>query len=802
MDCHDTDTKKGNLDLTAIPFDLPSPDAFSTWVKIHDRVTAGEMPPKKKDRPEPTEVSKFTTELSSALAGFEKDRYTREGRATERRLNRYEYESTIRDLLGLPYLDLKSFLPEDTESHGFNKLGDALDVSHVQMARYLSAGDFALRAALVPQVSKPERTVKRYYTWNQGGFTKRPGGAARTTYPLVGLDLQIDLLSKTPHIRASKDPVRREKESTVMLVSSYEPVECEFNEFKAPVSGQYHLKFSGYSVWMAPNYKKVSKGRRPEPVTIYSDTHPRQLRTLGSFDFGTDPTVREIDTWLIAGETIRPDAARLYRDRPPDHKNPLKEADGMPGVAFQWMEVDAPIFDQWPTPGHKLMFGDLPITAGSTSSGVEVVSKNPDKNIEPLLRGFMQRAYRRPVHDTDVQRFASVIRSALKAGDSFTNAMILGYTAVLSSPDFIYLAEKPGKLDDLALAERLSYFLWNSAPDDTLRKLAGQGQLHDPKVLREQTDRMLADPRSRRFVDAFLDYWLELRMIAGTAPDLELYPEYQLDDLLVESMTAETQLFFAELIKRNLSTNNLVSSDFAVLNERLARHYGIPGVQGVALRPVPLPKDSIRGGLLTQASVLKVTANGTTTSPVKRGVWIMSRLLGKPPPPPPAAVPAVEPDTRGATTIREQLAKHRKLEMCSACHRNIDPAGFALESFDVMGGFRKRYRALNGTDVVTGIGHNGSLFHYSLGQKVDPSGELPDGQKFADVRDLKRCLLKNPDQIARNLVQQLTIYATGAPIGFSDRAVIEKILSNSKPGGYGVRTIIEEIVQSDLFLNK
>jgi hypothetical protein len=313
---------------------------------------------------------------------------------------------------------------------------------------------------------------------------------------------------------------------------------------------------------------------------------------------------------------------------------------------------------------------------------------------------------------------------------------------------------------------------------------------------------MLNDPKSRRFVDAFLNYWLDLRLIEGTAPDVELYPEYQLDDLLVESMISESQLFFSELIKSNLGVTNLVASDFAVLNERLATQYGIPGVEGVTLRPVRLGADCIRGGLLTQASVLKVTANGTTTSPVKRGAWIMTRVLGKPPPPPPPNVPALEPDTRGATTIREQLAKQRNQESCAACHRNIDPAGFALESFDVMGAWRDRYRALGKSEPVKGIGHNGLNFHFCLGPPVDPSGELPDGRRFDSVRELKELLLKDDEQLARNLTRQLAIYATGAPIQFSDRPQIAKILARTRPGGYGVRSLIHEIVQSDLFLNK
>jgi hypothetical protein len=267
-------------------------------------------------------------------------------------------------------------------------------------------------------------------------------------------------------------------------------------------------------------------------------------------------------------------------------------------------------------------------------------------------------------------------------------------------------------------------------------------------------------------------------------------------------MIGESQLFFSDTVQRNLGVTNLVDSNFSYLNERLANHYSIAAVDGVALRRVTLPPESVRGGLLTEASVLKVTANGTTTSPVKRGVWIMTRLIGKPPPPPPPSVPALEPDTRGATTIREQLVKHRSQETCAACHRNIDPAGFALEAFDVMGGARTRYRVIGGEESVKGSGHNGLIFHFGKGPAVDASGELPDGEKFHDVRELKELLIKDDEQLARNLIQQLLVYATGAPVQFSDRQPIANILARTRKTGYPVRSIIHEIVQSDMFLNK
>jgi hypothetical protein len=602
---------------------------------------------------------------------------------------------------------------------------------------------------------------------------------------------------------------------------------------RAPFPGHYKLRFNAYSVWVGsgegnkwyiPNLDVISRAHRDEPVTITSETPPRLLRKLGDFDVTPEPGLHELDTWLLAGEMIRPDAERLFRSRPGAGRwqNPLAEKDGQPGVVFRWMEVEGPIYDEWPPAGHKLLFGDLPMVNKHAANGpenpshtnkygqhrfkkapgVEVISKQPMVDAERLLRNFVQQAYRHPIDDAEVKRFLPVVQSALKLGNNFTDAMIAAYTAVLCSPEFIYLQERPGRLDDYQVASRLSFFLWNSPPDAELCRCAANHELRKPDFLRAQTERMLADAKSRRFVEAFLDYWLELRKIVATSPDANLYSDYYLDDLLEESALEETRLFFSELLRDDLPARNIVSSDFAMLNERLAAHYGLPCVQGVALRRVSLPKDNVRGGLMTQAAVLKVTANGTTTSPVLRGAWIMERILGQKPPPPPPSVPAIEPDIRGAVTIRQQLEKHRTLETCNACHAKIDPAGFALENFDVMGGWRERYRSESGGELAEGIAKSGQKFAFHYALPVDASGVLPDGRQFHDVRELKQLLLADEKQIARNLVRQFAVYATGAPIHFADRAQIEKILERANSSHYGVRSLIHELVQSDLFLNK
>jgi hypothetical protein len=402
----------------------------------------------------------------------------------------------------------------------------------------------------------------------------------------------------------------------------------------------------------------------------------------------------------------------------------------------------------------------------------------------------------------NVPAFAGMTED-LEAGLGFAGSMLAGYTAVLASPEFVYLEKKPGLLDDYALATRLALFLWNSEPDVALRARAARGELRRPEVLKAETDRMLGDPKAHRFVDAFLDYWLEIRRMEDTTPSTTLYNDYYLDDSLTEAALDETRLYFTELLQRDLPARNIVDSDFTYLNDRLAVHYGILGVEGVAMRRVALPADSVRGGVMTQASVLKVTANGTTTSPVLRGKWIMERIVGFDMPPPPAAVPAVEPDIRGAVTIRDQLDKHRADESCAICHRKIDPPGFALESFDVMGAWRDHYRAnAQNKEPEKGFGKNGWPFAFNLALPVDATGDLADGRAFRDVRDFKQLLLKDDRQIARNLARQLTVYATGAPVRFSDREKIEQILQRTSAREYGVRSIVSEIIQSELFLSK
>jgi hypothetical protein len=870
-ECHYED-QNGGLDLSVLTFDPGNRDNFATWVRVIDRLTAGEMPPKKaEERPTPADLATFTRIVSSPLTAFEREVTVREGRAIQRRLNRYEYENALRDLLNVPWAQVKDKLPHDGEAYRFNKSGDALDVSFVQMERYLAAADYAMRQAMSAAFERPRKSVRRIYARDAIGQRYRPSEngtlSDRLMFPVLDSRAQ-------PEVRAGRapnsSPETREREAVGKVSSIFSDAGQYGWGFNAPAAGRYRIRLKGYSVWVSgggigrwfyegqgaekapvywlpvwhrPNADEIWPGRNDEPIGIYAQSSG-QTRPIGVMDFSPKPTVGEIEVQLAGGEGIRTDAMRLFRTRvngtDEQYVNPLATPEGMPGYAVQWLEVTGPLDDAEVSRGYELLFGDLPMRrvaagekggvpletvvpnvippvggappgAGPGGFGrnpisnvtVEVISEAPQQDAERLVRNFIQTAYRRPIEESEVRRFLGLFEREMQLGSGFARSMLTAYTGVLVSPGFVFVEEKPGRLDDWALATRLSLFLWNSTPDAALRARAERGELRNPEVLRKETERLLDDPRSRRFVDAFTDYWLDLRKIDDTSPSATLYNDYELDEPLKTAALEETQLFFAELVRADLPARHIVSSDFTYLNERLANHYGIAGVEGAKMRRVALPRDSERGGLMTMASVLKVTANGTTTSPVLRGHWITERVLGIETRPPPPNVKAVEPDIRGAVTIRQQLAQHRDNPSCASCHVKMDPPGFALESFDVMGARRDRYRAVaENVKPVPGYGLNGQAFAFHYGLPVDAAGELPDGRAFGDVKQFKRLISGDEAAIARNVAKQLVVYATGAPVRFSDRAELERILERASARRYGVRTLVEEIVRSELFQTK
>ncbi len=835
------------------------------------------MPPKKrKERPAPADLATFTHGVSSSVTAFEKEVTARDGRAIQRRLNRYEYENAVRDLLNVPWAQVKDKLPLDGEAYRFNKSGEALDVSFVQMERYLTAADYAMRQAMAAAFERPEKAVRKIYARDAIGarYLPRENGTLpdRLMFPVLDSHAQ-------PEVRAGRapnsSPETREREAVGKVSSIFSDAGQYGWGFNAPVAGRYSIRLKGYSVWVSgggigrwfytgqgdekaptywlpvwhrPNADEIWPGRNNEPIGIYAQSSG-QTRPVGVLDFTPKPSVGEIEVQLAGGESIRSDAMRLFRTRvngsDEQYVNPLATRQGMPGYAVQWLEVTGPLEDADATSGYQLLFGDLPMrrlgagekggvpletvapnisppVGGPTGAGafvvggpggflrnpisnvtVEVFSSTPQQDAERLLRSFIRSAYRRPVQEPEVQRFLALFKREFGLGSASRAPCSLPTPACWLRRGSCLSRSSRASSTTRALATRLSLFLWNSTPDSALRARAENGELHKPEVLRTETERLLNDPKSRRFVDAFTDYWLDLRKIDDTSPSATIYNDYELDDPLKLAALEETQLFFAELLRADLPARNILASNFTYLNERLANHYGIRGVAGAKMRRVTLPRGSERGGLMTMASVLKLTANGTTTSPVLRGHWITERILGIETRPPPPSVKAVDPDIRGAVTIRQQLAKHRDNPSCASCHAKMDPPGFALESFDVMGARRDRYRAVaENVKPQPGFGMDGQAFAFHYGLPVDCAGELPDGRTFRDVKEIKRLLMSDEVPVARNLARQLVVFATGAPVRFSDRAELEQILQRASARQYGVRTLVEEIVRSELFQTK
>jgi hypothetical protein len=494
-----------------------------------------------------------------------------------------------------------------------------------------------------------------------------------------------------------------------------------------------------------------------------------------------------------------------------------------PCIVSDWVDVEGPFHDVWPPRSHQVLFGERELTefksttrppvrkplkqevigADNRPSPIKgtwtVQPEDPMVEADKLLASFLPKAFRRPVEAGTRHGYLGLVETRLKAGDCFETAMRFAYRTALCSPDFLYHIEPAGQLDDFALASRLSYWLWRSKPDEELAAVAAKGGLRDEKILTAQVERLLKDVKSQRFIDDFLGQWLKLRSIAANDPDKKLYPEFS--PYMQDSMVAETRAYFRELIEQNYDAGYLVKSDFAMLNEKLAVLYGIKGVSGPKIRRVKLPDGCERGGFLTQAAVLKVTANGTTTSPVPRGAFVMARLLGLPPDPPPPNVPAVEPDVQGATTIREMLDKHRNNAACAGCHAKIDPPGFALEAFDVIGGFRERYRSLNdkGEPAPRGSIDPKISISFRLGPKVDATGALADGRAFKDIREFKDLVSQDKHRLLHNLARQLLIFATGRDIAFGDRDALEGIVTRAEKKGGGIRTLMNEIAHSSLF---
>ncbi len=808
IQCHGPDVRMADRSFESLDADLTDPDTLHLWREILDRLNLGTMPPEGAGQPSDQErqavIDTMTVLVRDASTAAES-----QGRKTPlRRLNRYEYDRTVRDLLSLQDLlaDPTEGFPPDAADHGFDNIGAALQTTDFLLSAYLEAAERFVDAAVAP-AERPEVRTRSFRaqfhpTRNRHDGQDVPGlyqNIRKNTSDQGGFLWLDDFLEGVPHsgyyrLRFRAEAVNREYpyDERIVGVRKEDPLrvavvagsarygELEFRTTSDRVVAEFDLadETDWYEarVWLDegyqprltfPNGPNGVKPLRKSLVTKYAATFPEFIRgyvvqegPINAETIASSFSRRVSKEGASTTELTTAGTSRSFNRRD-GWSTFFREYQG-PRVRVYEIELEGPLHDTWPPPSHVALFGDFePIL----------------KNAEPILERFASKAFRRPAVPSEIGPLTDLVRARAERGDSELDALKAGLRAVLASPGFLYLREGDGPLDQYALASRLSYFLWSSMPD---RELLAT-DLRAPRALRESAERLLSDPKADAFARRFTARWLELYKIGTMPPSPRQFQQYYVDGLET-AMQEEVRLFFQHLLEHNEPVARFIDADYTFVNGGLARLYGFDGIRGSRFRRVAL-EDSRRGGLLGMAAVLTASANGIDTSPVVRGVWVLENILGTPPPPPPPDVEPLEPDIRGMRTIRDQLAAHRKIPTCNACHQRIDPLGFALENFDPIGGWRERYPRVSGPSP-----------------RVDSSGTLPGGESFDGIVGLKRILSeRHGDRFARNLTAKLLTYATGRVVGPADEQAIEAIVGSLHRKGGGLRDLVLLVVESEPF---
>lgn len=733
VDCHDAEMKKGEFDLTRLDRELLTKHQ-DDWEKVVRKLQARQMPPAGKKRPDEKIYQDLVAHLTMRLDRAAEE-HPNPGRTdTFRRLNGTEYQNAIRDLLALD-IDAAALLPKDDASHGFDNVGTA-NLSPTLLNRYISAAESISRLAIgaarrapggdtyrTPPDLTQEEHVEGLPLGTRGGML------IQHTFPRDGeYEIQIRLTrDRNEHVEGLREPhelqVLIDRERVARFTVS-------------PPKGENHDKVDTHLKARVP----VKAGPHQLGVTF--------VRNPGS---------------LL--ETKR----QPYQARYNMHRHPRL------GPAIYQVSVNGPYNATGPgdTPSRRRIFTTRPAKP-----------EDEEACARQILETLTRRAYRRPVTEADLEKPIEFYRQA-KAKDGFEAGIESALSAILVSPQFLFRVERdpagvaPGmayRLDDVALASRLSFFLWSSIPDDDLLKAAERGDLHKPKVLEKQTRRMLADPRAKNLVSNFGEQWLHLRNLESITPDLRLFPDF--DDNLRQAFRRETELHLETVLHEDRSVLNLLRADYTFLNERLAKHYGFPHVSGSDFRRVALGPGARRGGLLRQGSILTVTSYATRTAPTIRGKWILENILGTPPPPQPANVPALKEKTISESLpVRQRLAEHRAKVACANCHDLIDPPGFALENYDAIG----RWRLLED------------------GVPVDATGGLPDGKQFTGVDALEKGLLERPELFVSAFAEKLLTFALGRGLEAADAPAVRKIVREARGDNYRLSSIVLGIARSTPF---
>jgi hypothetical protein len=730
-DCHDREMQKGSLNLEGLAGEQMEGNT-AAWEKVVRKLSGRQMPPIGKPRPDEKTYKTMVSDLAGTLDKIAAKNPNPGRTETFRRLNRTEYQNAIRDLLAVE-IDATALLPKDEASHGFDNVTVGM-LSPTLLDRYITAAEKISQLAIGAPRKKP------------GGDTYRIPADVTQESHVEGLPLGTRGGTLIRHTF----PVDGEYDFQIRLAR-------DRNEEIEGLNGTYELEV-------------LIDEDRVESFTI---APPKVAKDYESVDGKLKVRTRVSAGLHEVGVTfVKNSSSLLERKRQPYqvafnmHRHPRLSP------AIYQVSINGPYNATGPgkTESRKRIFVAKPSRAS-----------DEDACAEKIISTLARRAFRRPITKEDLEQPMEYYRGS-RAKDGFEAGIEAALSSILVSPHFLFhVEEDPGgtppktayHVPNVQLASRLSFFIWSSIPDDELLDLASRGELSKPRILAKQVKRMLADPRARSLATNFADQWLYLRNLDSLTPDARLFPDF--DENLRKAMREETVLFFESIMDEDRSVLGLLESDYTFLNERLAKHYGITGIQGSHFRKVALKPESKRGGLLRQASILSVTSYATRTSPVIRGHWILGNLLGCPPPPPPANVPALKEKTISASlSVRERLAEHRANPACASCHNIMDPVGFALENFDAVG----RWRDLED------------------GKPVDAAGGFPDGSQFVGVNALEETLLKRPDLFVGTFAEKLLTFALGRGMEPYDGPAIRKIVKEAEADDYKFSSVITAVVNS------
>lgn len=748
--CHDAKKQEGKFRLDTLSRDFADQAVAQRWGEVVFRLNSGEMPPKKELQPKPQELGQVVDWLAMRITEGEAARMAKRGPVSHYRLSREEYGHTVYDLLGVYFdVNLPGAFNEDPRWHGFERIGSLLTLSPSHVDRYFRAAETVLARAFPEQPTASQKS-RREANAGQDKWLQEQGLAGPVRWALwpghgqhlvnasapglYRIRIQLSALpsfkGRLPHLALWHHQLKRSVVGLDVNAAEDQPTVIEIETF---------LPEGNFNV-MNESPGMLADGQTPS-VTQFPFVNTKVSRPN------------------------RPTAYRLFND---------EGQSIFPLLIVDWVESEGPIVLE---ADQRKREGLVPAKDGDLTEARE------------CLKRFATRAWRHPVTDAELDRYLKIVESELAAGEKFRAAYRAAMVAVLTSKNFYYLeegsaAERRATVNDWELASRLSYFLWSSLPDEELFGLAQQGTLHRPDVLRSQIARMLADPKISRFTDSFPRQWLQLQRVGAFPPDASLYPDY--DKWLEQSLVLETTGYFSEMFSKNLPLREFLVSDWTMLNPRLAMHYGLPRPAASGLQRMTLRAEAHRGGLLTHASILSLTSDGTRHRPVHRGVWVSEAIFGRtPPPPPPNVEPlAPTPSNQPKATIRMQLEAHATHATCASCHQKIDPLGFAFDNFDAIGRWRTNEQ------VAGGKGDDPA---------VNASGKLPDGRAYHGADEFKQLLVQDIDRFAEAFVEQLATYSLRRVMTIDDTAQIKNIAQASKRDDYKLRTIIENLVLSDLF---